>query len=366
MPRPRKPERKRHRPRGSGSITWCARLERWEARVPRAMGRTASYHATKGAASAWLARTIAAHQERQQLPGADERLGDYLTRWRRRMGTSMAVSRLAQAGHMISKAEPLWPVPLADLRFSHIADWAAGLQRGGLAASTVQVTKQLLGQALSDLVPDVLPTNPAGRPLRLARSSEKSGPTHLEELEAQRLLRVTRGTRGYILWRVMLGTGLRPGEAQGLRWEQIDLESGTAEVGTQWNHLEGALTGTKTRTTRYVELTSSVLTALRELPHREGWLVPGRFAGRPVSRSRMGEWFDEALAAAGLSPELTMHALRHSFASIALSRGVPVTTVSQAIGHSNPAVTMSTYSHAMRQRHGDAERALDEALSEVF
>lgn len=363
MARPAKPKRKKYRRRGTGSISYCKRLERWEARVPRQLGRTASYHERKRDAEAWLDRVLAAHQERTLAPGADETLGAYLARWGRRMEAVFGPSRLRTARQMVGKAEPLWPIVLADLRWNHIADWAATMIDSGLASSTVQLHKQVLAQALGDLVPDVLPSNPAARPIRLPRPPGLDTPEHLEELEAQRLLRATYGTPGYPLWRLLLGTGLRVGEALGLRWEDLDRERGRATFAEQWSVHERGRAPTKTRQPRTVTLTRPVLDALLELPHRTGLLFPGRTSGHPLGRTTVKVWFAAALAAAELSPDLTPHALRHTFASVALARGVPVTDVAQALGHRSPGTTMQVYSHALQQRQGVAEQALEAALA---
>lgn len=365
MPRPRKPRKKRYRPRGSGSISWCARLDRWEARVPRGLGRTASYHRTRAEAEAWLARVLADHQERQRPPGTDEALGHYLLRWCQRQEHVFGPVRLSSAREMVGAAEPLWPIPLAELRFNHVADWVAGLLQADYAPGTVRLRKQLLAQALGDLVPDVLPFNPAARSVRLPRP-DSDEPEHLEELEAQRFLRASYGTPGYPLWRLLLGTGLRLGEALGLRWEDLDLEHGTATFDQQWSARSGGRAPTKGRQGRTVTLTGPVLDALLELPHRSGLLFPGQRRGQPLSQTTVSRWFGLALAAADLPDTLTPHALRHTFASVALSRGVPVTDVAQALGHRSVATTLRTYAHALRQRQGAAEQALDAALDGVF
>lgn len=334
--------------------------------MPRSLGRTASYHETKREAEAWLVALLAKEQERDRLPGADELLGAYLQRWYQRMALVFGPGRLDSARQMLATAQPLAAVRLMDLRYNHVADWATGLVSGGLAPGTVALRKQLLAQALGDLVPDVLVANPAARSVRLPRPAPTGDPVHLEELEAQRLLRTTQGTPGYPLWRLLLGTGIRIAEALGLTWERIDLAHGTAEIAGQYSKRAGGMTTTKTGQSRTVTLTNRVLAALLATPDRTGFVFRGRAStGRPLGYSTAQEWFAAAIAAAGL-PEVTIHALRHTFASVALSRGVPVTDVAQALGHSSPSTTTRTYAHALRQRQGAAELALAEALDGVF
>lgn len=68
--------------------------------------------------------------------------------------------------------------------------------------------------------------------------------------------------------------------------------------------------------------------------------------------------FEPARDEAGLKPTLTFHSLRHAFASIAASRGVPVTVLSEIMGHSDVGVTQRVYVHLYdRAKAEDAFRA---------
>lgn len=48
-------------------------------------------------------------------------------------------------------------------------------------------------------------------------------------------------------------------------------------------------------------------------------------------------------------PHLTWHHLRHNAGSYWLSKNVPITVVSETLGHANPAITMAIYAHALRE-----------------
>lgn len=87
-----------------------------------------------------------------------------------------------------------------------------------------------------------------------------------------------------------------------------------------------------------------------------------------VFANEIGEWlspswvsarFIAAAKRAGL-PKLSLHGLRHSFATIALvERRLPVTTVSRSLGHASVSITLDAYSHAMSRQ--DEEAAADVA-----
>jgi integrase len=69
--------------------------------------------------------------------------------------------------------------------------------------------------------------------------------------------------------------------------------------------------------------------------------------GRAFDYRDVGEAFRKAVKAAGLQTpgKLTLHSLRHSFASMLIAQGLNVVFVSRQLGHSNPNVTLSTYAH---------------------
>jgi integrase len=68
--------------------------------------------------------------------------------------------------------------------------------------------------------------------------------------------------------------------------------------------------------------------------------------------------FIGVVRASGLPP-ITLHALRHTHASILISHGLDPVTVSKRLGHSSPAITLGTYSHIFRQRDAEAVAAID-------
>ena len=65
---------------------------------------------------------------------------------------------------------------------------------------------------------------------------------------------------------------------------------------------------------------------------------------------------------AGLT-EVSLHDLRHSHASILLSKGVPVPAVSEQLGHANPNVTMAIYAHAIPADSRSAAKIWNDAVS---
>jgi integrase len=132
---------------------------------------------------------------------------------------------------------------------------------------------------------------------------------------------------------------------------------------------------TKTRKSRVVHLQPSVVALLREHKRHqnEPRLQPGSLwqdsgliftdeCGGPLDMKRCQRALDRACEAAGVGRR-TVKELRHTFATIALRRRVPVKLVSEALGHSKVTMTLDTYSHVIAGMHEDAFSYLDNLLA---
>lgn len=95
-------------------------------------------------------------------------------------------------------------------------------------------------------------------------------------------------------------------------------------------------------------------------PTEDGYLFPGR-KKKLVTRNTYRQHFVSAVQAAGLPGSFVPHSLRHYFASLALSRGIPITDVSRWLGHKSIEVTYRTYGHLVPGSWERAREVLDAA-----
>lgn len=165
----------------------------------------------------------------------------------------------------------------------------------------------------------------------------------LKEDEAVRLLEACQTSRNKMLYPyvlVLLHSAMRPSEAAGLRWNQIDLESRSLTL---------YITKTEPRT---VPLTKAVVAALREIRGKRGDNVLVFFTeegksvqARNIPSSRFRPAFDRARLRAGL-PDLHMHDLRHTAASHMLMSGTDLRTLAAILGHSTLQMVLR-YTHLL-------------------
>jgi integrase len=172
-------------------------------------------------------------------------------------------------------------------------------------------------------------------------------------------------------------TGVRRGEVLGLPWRDVDLDGARISVRQAIINVEyrKTLADVKTPTSRRTidldERTVDVLRSWREHQKKQAAIVGralrdddtvfARADGDTTHPDYFSQVFDRHLATSEL-PRIRLHDLRHTHASILLKAGVPVKVVSERLGHSSPAFTMTVYQHVLPGMQADAARLFGEAL----
>ena len=173
--------------------------------------------------------------------------------------------------------------------------------------------------------------------------------------------------------------GSDPSEVLALKWEDVDLEYGVLRVRRTLTRVRGkvSLGEPKTKKSRRsVNLTDAAVEALRshlsrqleEMEqmgslYRPGGLVFANESGGIINPSNLrNRSFARLLHRAGLPPTTRFHDLRHTCATLLLSRNVNPKIVTEMLGHSSISITLDIYSHVLPNMQESAVRALDDAL----
>lgn len=386
--------------RGSNEGTIGLRQDgRWQARVSirdvdGRRVRRAFYGRTRAEVQEKLTTALRAVQQGMPIQRDErQRLGEYLEAWLGNVRPTIRPSTfVSYAGHCRLHIVPtLGRVPLAKLTPQHVRGLLTAKLASGLSPRTVGYSRTVLRMALGQAFRDgLLPRNVVD--LVSPPRSVRHEISPLDADGARRLLASAKGSRLEGLYTVAVALGLRQGEALGLRWSDVDLESATLRVGRTLQRVPVMLRGEddRGRGTRYVlsepktagsrrsiALPSGVVAALREHrirqleervatgPAWQDWnLVFATTIGTPLDARNVTRAFEELLRRADL-PRMRFHDLRHSAASILLAKGVHPRVVMDLLGHSTIAQTMNTYSHVIPALRRDAAERMDEALSEA-
>ncbi|MGW3059080.1 tyrosine-type recombinase/integrase [Streptomyces goshikiensis] len=198
----------------------------------------------------------------------------------------------------------------------------------------------------------------------------------LTATEARQFLTAAQGHRLHTLFELALHTGLRKGELLGLRWEDLDLDAGTAAIRRTLQRTNaGGLTTlpTKTRASeRRIALPARCVQSLKlhhEQQQREvagtTWQHNGHVfttaQGRPIDPANLTRTFTTLLRKAGLR-RIRFHDLRHSTATLLLEQGVELIVIKELLGHAHIGVTATVYAHVRLRLQHDAIDLLGRAL----
>jgi site-specific recombinase XerD len=152
--------------------------------------------------------------------------------------------------------------------------------------------------------------------------------------ETKRLLAVASSLKARILLSLGYGCGLRAGEVVRLKVKHIDSAQKIIRIEQS-----------KGRKDRNVMLSAETLNLLRQwwkarpsrhdagTPLQERWLFPSNRRGKPMTTRQLNRLFHEAADAAGIKKGVTLHALRHSFATHLLERGTDIRIIQALLGH---------------------------------
>lgn len=194
--------------------------------------------------------------------------------------------------------------------------------------------------------------------------------------EVDAILDAAAGDRLGAFYTVALAVGLRPSEALGLKWGDIDFAAGTLRVervlerrGSTWSFKDP-----KSRTSRRTIPLPRVC-AEQLMAHRHRQFFERRTAdvwedsdlvfctptGTPLDRSEVSRRFSKLQEQAG-GAHHRLYDCRHTAASFLLAQGVAPRVVMEVLGHSSFALTMDTYTHVMPVLMRDAAEAMDRAF----
>ena len=164
------------------------------------------------------------------------------------------------------------------------------------------------------------------------------------------------------LWHVIAMTGMRRGEAIGLRWSDVDLEAGRLSVRRALIPINREVVVSEPKTAkgrRVVALDPGTIEVLKAQAARqldeqhewdEAWIETGLVFtaehGAALDPESLSRYFRQAVKKTML-PQIRLHDLRHTHATLALQAGIHPKVVSERLGHATVSITFDTYSHAI-------------------
>jgi integrase len=340
-----------------------------------------SGYKNKKAAERALTELLAAKDKGAYVPKSRQTIREYVEEWLAAIKPTVRESTHYSYGrnlrlHVVPQigSAQLASVDAGTLNQLYAALLAGGRKDhkgGGLSPRTVRYIHTIVHRALKDAVRwGRLARNPADAadPPKAGEASRPESITWTAD-QLRTFLEGTRSSRHRTAYLLLATSGMRRGEALGLRWRDLDLDGGRASIRqTVIAVKHTAMLGTpKTaKGRRTITLDKGTVAALRE--HRKqqaaerlligpGWtdtdLVFCHVDGTMLHPERFTRGFSEAVRRLGLPP-IRLHDLRHGWATLALQAGVHPKVVQERLGHANIGITLDTYSHVVAGLHENA------------
>ncbi|MGD9999093.1 MAG: tyrosine-type recombinase/integrase [Acidimicrobiia bacterium] len=375
------------RSRGDGALYFDQHKGRWIGRVVVDGQRRKVVGATKTEARKRLGELRHAADQGLPVTPGDLTLGELLTIWEAKALPNRHLSPSRMAGHRwairlltedlgsrkvrtltpdqveIAFARRAQPIP----RKSEARSGRGGVVRGTLSRGSLVKLRSTLNQALNWAQRRDLISRNIASLVELPAGAAPAKPGRSFSVEqATKFLAAVSGTDLEAMWLTMLFLGLRPGEAAGIGWADIDFDNGVIHVwrGRKLDASGAAVVGdTKTPgSIRSLDAPPPVIDAL--LHHRKrqnldrlgagaAWsnrdgLVFTSPTGRPTDPKAVRNEFHRVIKLSGIGGTWTPNLLRHSAASLMADAGMPIEQVADQLGHRDLRMLQKHYRHRIK------------------
>ncbi|BDH60086.1 site-specific integrase [Lysinibacillus sp. PLM2] len=318
----------------------------------------------------------------QQVESNNLTIQQWISTWYTRNVAKWKVSTIAQYSNAIERhiIPELGQLKIARLTRSRYQEFIDSLTTK-YSVSTVRTIHSVFNSAIYAAVEDEILTRNKISKINLPQFKSKrleiSEDEILNEEEITRLIDFVKENESethYTLLVLLATTGMRKGEALALRWNDIDFDNNVITITRTRDHL-GERTAKTENSVRSIDASSSLINHLKKykrwsiekklrlgikLDDEDHVLINAKTA-EPISRSLPNQLMERAFEF-GAIKRVTPHSLRHTYASLLISKGIPVTTVAKIIGDTVE-VVLKVYAHSLRKKEKEAVKIIDETIN---
>ncbi len=264
---------------------------------------------------------------------------------------------------------------MPDVSSADLSSLLLGVQAQGRAhATAIKIYTVLHTMFKMAYLSDMIQRNPMDKVSRPVPRKDEIRETEAQSLTVEELQAVLDALNEEPLkWRVLvyvlIDTGIRRGECCGLKWEDIDLEAQVITIRRNlcYTPARGVYVDTpKSGRIREVDIGPETTALLRSLKKQSAgeFVFTQEGSPAPMHPQSPTRYLKKLSARCGV-PDLHPHKLRHTFASIAITAGADVASVSEALGHSDKAVTLRMYTHADTESRKRASQIFRNAIKKA-
>lgn len=367
---------------GEGSV--YKRGKRWVAQVGTGRNREYKPFDTQKEANAWRHKKLEQRRQGLNILGSKVPLSKFLDDWLIVVKSSVRPNTHAQytqiAHQHINPA--LGDILLRDLKPHQVQMLYTNKLADGTSPRTTRMIHAVLHAALNHALKIGLVIRNVSDPVTLPKVPRKEMNT-LDDYQVRLLIQAANGTRMQALFWLAVTTGMRMGEILGLKWGDLERNSGNLRIQRQVQRRKGEglvfcppKSSSGVRVIKVGKITLSKLIEHRNQQHQERMLAGEKWQdydliftspiGTPLDNSNVNKVYKRCLKMAGL-PDIRFHDLRHTAATLMLQEGINPKVVQERLGHADISLTLNTYSHVLPSMQEEVAEKMDElfTLTEV-
>ncbi|MEK4861779.1 tyrosine-type recombinase/integrase [Staphylococcus sp. FSL W8-0774] len=255
----------------------------------------------------------------------------------------------------------------------------------GYSKSTLSKTHNLLKRALERAKYDrLIYFNPCdGITLQHKNLKEQEKAKYLPKEKIRPFLETVRkrDMYQYFLFRTLIETGMRIGEASALNWNDYDRKSKTIKINKSYNQKKNTFGPTKNKENRTIFISDELANELFKLKLLQNgnkianselyntnydFIFCNEF-GDPLPRSTThNTMIYVTRKLLGEGNELSIHKLRHTHATLLLESNVPMKVIQERLGHKSETITSDVYSHVTDKMNENAKDNFEKYIKDVF
>ncbi len=288
--------------------------------------------------------------------------------------------RYSYQGYLDNRIYPvLGDIKMPEITPAQITALLLDIQAEGKAHSTVIKVYTILNSLfkmayMGDMI-DRNPMDKVERPKPRKNEIKETTPAAYTAEEAGKLLEVLNAEP--LKWQafvhILIDTGIRRGECCALKWDSIDFKTGelTIRGNLCYTPAKGVYLDTpKSSRGRVVYIGEETISLLRKLRAEQAskavsaYVFTQEKSHEPMHPQSPTRYLKKLSDRCGL-PDLHPHKLRHTFASVAITNGADIASVSEALGHADKSTTLRMYTHANAESVSRAAQIMREAVKKA-
>lgn len=298
------------------------------------------------------------------VANSDIRFSEYAKRWLALKENNTKPTTYGSYVQTIDRylAPTFGELKLQKIKTAHINDFIAKELKEGLSTATVARHRAILHGVFELAVSEgVVPLNICDNTdsIRIEHKDTRA----LSEEEANLLLVTARedyeknkgkGNKFWQLYHILLlamSAGLRRGELLALKWSKVDLKNHTVRIDENMVEVKGGVqfgSPKSKKSKRTIALDEAVIEKLKELDDGKSDYVFHTRDGNHLTPSNVNRAFRKLVQDSGIA-HVRFHDLRHTHATLLISKGVDVKTVSERLGHDDVRLTLQQYTHVISE-----------------